>query len=143
MDIYTLIATISLLIQLTVLVLLVTSYMLKRREKFRLHGILMLSAVIVHAAMVFWLMIPSFNAIVVTAGLSSFSVTTAMFHAPFGIISLILGIWVVGSWRLRKSIAFCAPKKRIMLFTFITWIIAITLGVILYLSLYFPALISG
>jgi uncharacterized membrane protein YozB (DUF420 family) len=55
------------------------------------------------------------------------------FHAAAGTITAILGVWIVGGWRLRQSLKFCAPKKKFMRATFILWLITLSLGVILYL----------
>jgi uncharacterized membrane protein YozB (DUF420 family) len=142
MDIYLLIATVSLLVQVIVLVLLITGYVLKRKTKFRQHGLLMFSAVAFHAILVFAVMVPSFSVITFTpTGLSLMIILSVVIHAVFGITALALGIWIVASWRLRKSIQYCAPKKLFMRTTFIAWIIAITIGIILYFSLYMPLMI--
>ncbi len=143
MNIYLLFATLSFLIQVTVLVLLITSYMFKRKQKFRRHGILMLSAVILHASMILTIMVPSLSAITfTTTGLPMTTVLTAIVHATFGTTTLGLGVWIVGSWRLRTSLQFCSPKKKIMRATFILWVTAITIGIILYFALYMPIMTS-
>ena len=142
MDIYLLVATLSLLVQVIALVLLTAGYVLKRRTKFRQHGLLMFSAVVLHAILAFAVMVPSFTIIAFTqTNLSLLIVSTVMVHTAFGIISLVLGIWIVGSWRLRASLAYCAPKKSIMRITFILWVIAILIGIIMYFSLYMPLMI--
>ena len=139
MDIYLLFATLSFLIQVIVLVLLITSYMFKRKQKFRRHGILMLSAVVLHASMILTIMVPSFSVIAfTTTGLPMTTVLTAIVHATFGTTTLVLGVWIVGSWRLRASLQFCSPKKKFMRATFILWVTAITIGIILYFALYMP-----
>lgn len=143
MNIYLLFATLSLLIQVIVLVLLITSYTFKRKQKFRQHGILMLSAVVLHASMILTIMVPSFSVIAFTAtGLPITTVLTAIVHATFGTTPLVLGIWIVGSWRLRASLQFCSPKKKIMRATFILWLIAISIGIILYFTLYMPIMVQ-
>ena len=53
-------STISLVIQIVVLALLIGAYMLKRQNKFRQHGIIMLSAVVLHIISILAVMIPSF-----------------------------------------------------------------------------------
>jgi uncharacterized membrane protein YozB (DUF420 family) len=139
MDIYLLFATLSFLTQVIVLVLLITSYMFKRKQKFRRHGILMLTAVILHASMILTIMVPSFNVIAfTTTGFPMTTVLTAIVHATFGTTTLVLGVWIVGSWRLRTSLQFCSPKKKFMRATFILWVTAITIGIILYFALYMP-----
>lgn len=139
MDFYLLVATISLVIQLVVLVLLVTGHVLKRQKKFRQHGLLMLSAVVLHVIMILTVMLPAFSVIAFTpTSLSLMVVATAMVHGTLGIVTVLLGIWIVASWRLRTSLQYCAPKKIVMRTTFILWVITITIGIILYFSLYMP-----
>jgi uncharacterized membrane protein YozB (DUF420 family) len=139
MNIFLLFATLSLLIQVIVLILLITSYTFKRKQKFRHHGILMLSAVILHASMILTIMVPSFSVIAFTpTGPPIATVLTAIVHATFGTTTLVLGAWIVGSWRLRTSLQFCSPKKKFMRATFILWLTAISIGIILYFALYLP-----
>lgn len=136
MDFIFLLATTNLVIQFIVLALLIISYGLKRRGKFRQHGLTMLSAVILHTVMVLSIMIPSI--------ISIYSITTfpiavpaiAAVHGAIGAVTWILGLWIVVSWRLRKDLKFCLPKKRFMLATYVLWLVAIALGTLLYLSLY-------
>jgi hypothetical protein len=59
-NLFTLAATASLTIQIVVLFLLIYSYLLKRQLRFQQHGIAMLSAVVLHLAMVFVIMFPYF-----------------------------------------------------------------------------------
>jgi uncharacterized membrane protein YozB (DUF420 family) len=142
MDIYLLIATLSLVIQLVVLVLLITAYMFKRQKNYRQHGLLMFLAVILHAVIVFLIMVPSFNAIVFTeTGLSLIIIALSVIHGILGIVALALGIWIVAAWRLRTSLQHCAPKRKIMRVTIIAWLTAIALGIILYFSLYIPLIV--
>jgi len=76
MDYYQLIATTSLTIQLTVLALLIVGFTLQRQKKFRQHGLILFSAVVLHAILVFVIMIPSFGVIALTeTGLSSLTVS--------------------------------------------------------------------
>lgn len=134
MNFYLFIATISLVIQLAVLALLLIGYGFKRRLRYRIHGIFMLSAVILHLAAIFAIMVPSFIAITIEKP-STLITTFAPLHATAGIITAILGIWIVGGWRLRQSTKFCAPKKKFMLATLILWSATIAFGIIFYFIL--------
>jgi uncharacterized membrane protein YozB (DUF420 family) len=141
MDFTFLIVTLSLTIQLIVLALLVTAYWSQKTLKFRRHGITMLSAVTLHIIMIFGIMVPSFSVIAFTqTSISTLIVSLVMIHATFGAITALLGIYVVASWRLRTSLQYCQPKKKIMLTTFILWLISISLGIIIYVSLYLPSI---
>ncbi len=139
MDYTQLIATISLTIQLIVLGLLISGYTLKRMKKFRQHGITMLTAVVLHLIVIFWVMVPSFMKGIIpyiSGNGADIIVIIGLVHAALGIIAAVLGTWIVGSWRLRQTLQYCIPKKRIMLLTITLWIIAIALGILLYLRLY-------
>ncbi|MBE3116532.1 hypothetical protein IMZ68_04940 [Candidatus Bathyarchaeota archaeon] len=113
MDIYFLFATLSFLIQVIVLVLLITSYMFKRKQKFRRHGILMLSAVVLHASMILTIMVPSFSVIAfTTTGLPITTVLTAIVHATFGTTTLVLGVWIVGFMEIANISSVLFPEKE-------------------------------
>jgi hypothetical protein len=135
MDIYTLIATVSLVIQIAVLTLLFGSLGLKGRKKFRQHGITMLIAVVLHTISILAVMIPSFAAIG-SANLAATISTIASVHGITGIIAEVFGVWIVASWRLRASLQYCAPKKNLMRLTLILWLVALFLGILLYLHFY-------
>ena len=139
MDYVQLLATISLSIQLVVLGLLIGGYTPKRMKKFRQHGITMLTAVALHLIVIFLVMLPSFvSGIIPYASRNAVDpiLLIGIVHAVLGTTAAALGVWIVGSWRLRQSLQFCIPKKRIMLATLTPWVIAIILGILLYLRLY-------
>jgi uncharacterized membrane protein YozB (DUF420 family) len=136
MDYYQIAATISLILQIVTLFLLFAGVGLKVRKKFRQHGIIMLTAVVLHTIIVLAWMVPSFS--------SSFSgsinfadmiVVTILVHAFMGIAADLLGIWLVASWRLRVDMKTCFAKKSLMRFTMTLWLITLFLGVVLYLKI--------
>ena len=139
MDIYTLMATASLALQITVLFLLFGSVWLKTQKRFRQHGITMLIAVVIHTITISAIMIPVFALIVANSSPTAVS-TLASVHGVLGIAAEVLAVWIVVSWRLRTSIRYCAPKKKTMLLTLILWVAALVLGVLLYLYFYTPLL---
>jgi len=134
MNFYLFIATVSLAFQLGVLVLLLVGFGFKQRLRFRLHGIFMLTAVTLHLILIGSIMVPSFVAIYIEKA-PTLTILFAPFHAATGTATAILGIWIVGGWRLRPSTKFCAPKRKFMRATFILWIVTISLGVIFYFIL--------
>jgi uncharacterized membrane protein YozB (DUF420 family) len=144
-DIYTLVATSSLIIQIAVLTLLVRGYFLKRKLKFRQHGKTMAAAVFLHLAMIFGIMIPSFVVItteyIVPSPTVLISIATLV-HALAGSIAAALGVGLVTAWRFKKDFAGCFARKRFMVTTFIVWIAAITLGLMLYAVFYGSAWIN-
>ena len=139
MDLYTLIATVSLVLQIIILFLLFGGYGLKAKKKFRQHGIVMLVAVVLHTITILAVMFPSFRAIM-TGDVPILISTITSIHGVLGIVAEVLGIWIVASWRLRTSLQYCMPKKKWMLLTIISWLTAIILGVIIYLHFYTPYL---
>jgi uncharacterized membrane protein YozB (DUF420 family) len=126
-------------LQVVILVLLLSSYLLKRRRRFFLHGSLMLTAVVLNAVGLLLVMGPSLLSLSVDlfAGLSLVASVVVLIHAVLGSVVLILGIWIVGSWRLRSNVQPCVRKKHVMLVTMVLWITALLLGVYVYTLLYF------
>ena len=142
---FALIATTSLTIQIVVLFLLLYGYLLKRRLRFRQHGIAMFVAVVLHLAMVFAIMIPSFVLAIVpdfivpnVYGITSV-VTLVMVVA--GALAVSLGVWLVASWRF-QDLKGCFKKKRIMLTTMAMWLVSLSFGIALYTILYWAVLMS-
>ncbi len=144
-DPFALAATASLVIQIIVLVVLLYGYSLKRRNKFRQHGTTMLAAVVLHAISIFAVMVPSFFSGFSSPEAFDFTsilVITALIHVPLGIIAFVLGLWIVASWHLQTDLKPCFKKKLVMRSTIIIWIIALLLGVYLYL-LFYGAVLLG
>lgn len=139
LDYHLLLSTSSLVLQLVVLALLLVAVVLKTKKRFRPHGMLMATAVILHVISIVIVMGPSFGAIAFTVtGLSEMIVALSVVHGVLGLVALVLGIWLVAAWRFRQSIQYCAPKKRVMDVTFASWITALVLGIALYFILYLP-----
>jgi uncharacterized membrane protein YozB (DUF420 family) len=145
MDFYSLVATLSLIVQVIVIATVIVGYEFKRRLKYRLHGLFMASALIIHLVFIFAIMVPSFVlAIIPLIQMQPTSLMSIIspIHALLGAISVSAGLWIVLSWRFRKSLNFCLPRKRVMLPTLLTWLATLLLGVVLYFVLYW-ALIFG
>jgi uncharacterized membrane protein YozB (DUF420 family) len=134
MNFYLFIGTVTLAFQLVVLALLLVGFGFKRRLRFRLHGFFMLSAVGLHLITIGVIMVPSFVAIILEKPDISIGLF-APFHAALGTATAILGVWIVGGWRLRASTKFCAPKRKFMRATFILWLVTLSLGVLFYFVL--------
>jgi hypothetical protein len=138
--------TTSLVVQIIVLFLLVYGYWLKRKLKFRQHGITMAAALILHLTMVLYIMIPSFVLAVIPEyivpnPLSIVSVAGVL-HGIIGTIALSFGIWFVASWRFRKNLQGCFGKKKIMSKTLAVWVTSLAFGIILYAIFIGPLLTS-
>ena len=128
-------STISLSIQIVVLALLIGALFLKSKNKYRQHGIVMFSAVVLHIVSILAVMAPSFRAYV-GPGVINFSDIWAIVtfvHVSTGLIAVLVGIWLVGSWHLKTDIKQCFRKKRFMDATLILWLLSILLGIMLYM----------
>ncbi|MCW4031068.1 MAG: hypothetical protein NWE80_01750 [Candidatus Bathyarchaeota archaeon] len=137
MDFQTLVATISLFLQIAVLLMLFGSLVLKGKKKFRQHGIAVLFAVVLHTISILAVMISSFFALT----LADFPVpvlvsTIAYIHGITGIVAEVFGVWIIATWRLRTSLKYCASKKRWMRLTLVSWLIALFSGILIYLYFY-------
>jgi hypothetical protein len=68
-------------------------------------------------------------------GYNAFSFITVI-HAVLGGVTLILAIWLIASWHFQRFLRSCARRKKAMRLVFVMWIIALLLGILLYLYLY-------
>ena len=145
-DFYTIVATTSLILQITVLLILISGYFLKRKSKFKQHGIVMLSAVILHAITIFAVMIPSFAIALIPEYIiknpSDIVSILSILHGPLGLVAFLLGLWLVSTWRLRKDIRKCFARKNIMVATITIWITTLILGIMIFFYFYGPVLFS-
>jgi uncharacterized membrane protein YozB (DUF420 family) len=129
MDIVGLIAFLSLIVQIITLSIVISGYIMKRRLKFREHGTLMLVAVIMQFFSFLLIMGPAFF-IIIANGFAQRPIllsTVTLFHA---------GLGIAGSWHLQTSIIKCIQKRHIMRYLIVTWILALILGITLYMLTY-------
>ncbi|HSV50230.1 MAG TPA: hypothetical protein VLH35_07925 [Candidatus Acidoferrales bacterium] len=143
-DIYTLIGTASLIIQIVVLILLFLGYSYKRKLKFRQHGLAMATAVVLHLVTILAIMIPSFALAVlpqyiVPQPLMLVSLV-GLIHGITGIVAIVLGLYLVAAWGFRVDFTDCFRRKKIMPITLTVWLVALILGIILYAIFYGPLL---
>jgi len=134
-------ATISLAIQITVLALLTIAYALKNRKKFRQHGILMTTSVLLHIITILTVMVPSFTSYssgALGSGVISIDpdLIITLIHVTLGLIAVALGIWLTASWHLKTDLQRCFANKKLMKPTLIVWVIAILLGIYLYIRIW-------
>jgi uncharacterized membrane protein YozB (DUF420 family) len=130
------VSTLSLVVELVVLGLLIFGYNLKRKKKYRQHGITMTTALVLHLVTILswmvWSFIRYFSS--VPANFADLLILAALAHATLGIIAASLGVWLVASWHLQTDVQKCFPRKRIMLTTITLWSTAILLGIVLYIA---------
>jgi len=90
-----------------------------------------------HAILIFTWMIWSFRNFFGDPSSINFAdtvVIVVLVHAFAGIIAFVLGVWLVGSWHLKADLKTCFAKKNVMRVTLALWLIALVLGIILYLK---------
>lgn len=146
LDPYTLIGTASLIIQVIVFFLLIFGYQSKRKQKFQRHGIVMASALILHLLAILVIMIPSF----VLAVLPEFIIPdplmmislVGLIHGITGVLTAVLGIYLVAAWHFQIDISGCIKRKQIMRATITVWFITLVLGIVLYALFYGPLLMG-
>jgi uncharacterized membrane protein YozB (DUF420 family) len=59
-----------------------------------------------------------------------------LIHSSIGLSVVILGIWLLVSWRLRSSPAMCFRHRLRMRVTATLWLVALLMGFVLYYFLY-------
>jgi uncharacterized membrane protein YozB (DUF420 family) len=62
-------------------------------------------------------------------------VIVTLVHVSAGLLAALLGVWLVGSWHFQESLQTCFRKKRVMDVTLSLWLLAIALGLVLYLAI--------
>ncbi|MEM2107694.1 MAG: hypothetical protein QXL10_00205 [Candidatus Bathyarchaeia archaeon] len=136
MDYYQIIATVSLILQVAALCLIFAGLELKRRKMLRQHGLVMLAAVAMHTMLILAWMTPSFASLFTSStNFADAFVVAILVHAFSGVAADALGVWLVASWRLREDIQACFAKKGVMRITIALWLIALLLGMALYLKI--------
>lgn len=120
--------------QLAFLAVVFISLGLKKQKKFRVHGITMLAAVLLHLVSVVVVMVPSYaNLLPLLSEIDlSALIIVLLVHGVIGFITAALAVWIVASWRLRQSLKYCMPKKKAMRLTLILWVITVILAFLLY-----------
>ena len=133
-------------IQFLTLVVFLASLVLKWKKRYFIHGTLMLVAVISHLTSFMWSMSYVASKNTFTQVMSAFfanSLTLSIFaiHTLLGVLSGLLAIWILGSWRLRPT-HFCTKNRKKMRYTAILWILSYIMGVLLYTLLHTNLLVN-
>ena len=83
-------------------------------------------------------MIPSFSSLFspsTSISLADVLTVAIIVHAFTETAAAILGIWIVASWRLKTDMKSCFAKKSAMRVTITMWLIALAIGIILYVKI--------
>jgi uncharacterized membrane protein YozB (DUF420 family) len=128
---------INLAFQIIILAILITALALSQKHKNFLHGLTMLIAVMLNIASFLTVMLPSLFSMEIIRTQPSSAISLVTFtHAAVGVVTMVLGLWLVASWHLQSSIQSCATKKKVMRLTAVLWSITLILGILLYMWLY-------
>ena len=94
----------------------------------------MMIAVALHLIVILSWMIASFVSFFRAAPLNLGNAlqVSALVHVALGTVAVLMGIWLVGSWRLQADIQKCFARKWLMLATITVWSGAMFLGILLY-----------
>jgi uncharacterized membrane protein YozB (DUF420 family) len=143
---YLLFATLSLTLQAIVMLLLLYGYWLKRKAKFVQHAQVMTTALILHLALIFTIMLPALILalvpIFVIPHLFELTSLVTLAHASLGAVAVSLGLWLVLSWRRSGGLEGCFKRRKIMLVAISVWLAALFFGFALYTILYWAALMG-
>ena len=134
-----LITDVNLIMQIISFLLLLIGFVYKLKKKFKIHGFVMGTAILLHLIFFIIAMWPSFSLSFefFTTSTSLSGVQAMWLHAVPGLIVLVLGLFLVIAWLLRISnIAACFKRKRLMDITFALWVISIIFGIVSYLCFY-------
>ena len=133
------IVDLNILIQIISLIILMISIGFKFKKNFKIHGLLMGLAILLHLIFFFIVMLPSISTgfEFFTTSISLLGVQSMWVHAIPGAIAIILGLYIVITWISKiQNISNCFKKKRLMDITFIVWLISIVFGIITYMDFY-------
>jgi len=134
------VAALDLILQVSILSLLIISMAFERKKKMRLHGNLMVAALVLNLVSFAIIMGPAWDSIEGTKGSMD---TVALGHAATGGLAFLLSIFLAGSWFLSSMVLKnstpklmrCYGQKWPMWITLILWVTSLVLGIILFVML--------
>jgi uncharacterized membrane protein YozB (DUF420 family) len=134
---YLTLAETSLIIQSVIFVLFLVSMAFRMKGKYLVHVVTLLVAVISMLSFFAWWIYeiaPSFDSYLPTVLSPPLHLVNWLAHEFLGISTLVLGVWTVSFWRL-GSTQFEVKSKRIWRLTWIFWILAYVVGLLLFVVL--------
>ena len=129
---------VNITIQVTILLLIAVSLILKKKRNYTLHGNIMLLAVIMNAVALLAHMGPS---IIWLPEEPLFVIVLGVIHLIIGTTTEVLGFWITIPWAFGDSeTKSCAKKRKHMRKTMILWLVAFGIGMVFYVfhTLYGP-----
>ena len=134
---YLTLAETSLIIQSVILVLFLVSMAFRMKGKYLVHVVTLLVAVISMLSFFAWWIYeiaPSFDSYLPTVLSPPLHLVNWLAHEFLGISTLVLGVLTVSFWRL-GSTQFEIKSKRIWRLTWIFWVLAYVVGLLLFVVL--------
>ena len=127
---------VNVVFQIAITIILLASISLKLERKYVLHGMTMLIAMVLNVLSFLLVMLPSLLGLVIirTQPLHVVSIA-ALIHACVGAVSIVLGLWIIVLWHLQSSTKNCVKRKKMMRLTLILWLLALAVGIVLYMFL--------
>jgi cadmium resistance protein CadD (predicted permease) len=117
-------------VQLSILVLLFLSLIIKKKRKYVWHGNIMLLAVIMNALLLLAHMGPSLRYV---PDEPLFVTVLGIIHAIIGTAAEALGLWITVPWAFGNAeTKSCATKWKYMRKTMILWVVALGIGLVFY-----------
>ena len=128
------IPTISLILQLFVLAMLIFGYLLFRAHNLKGHGFVLSTATIVHIVAILLRMIPAISSDPQFISITLDPLSLIHWgHIALGLIAPTLGTYISLRWIIHGTNPHNCVGKWIMRITFITWIISLLFGIVMFL----------
>jgi uncharacterized membrane protein YozB (DUF420 family) len=127
-------STPNLVIQAIITAALTLGIFYVKRRKIAPHGYLTLAAVVLNALSVIIVMLPSAVRIVSGASMNAFTMVVIA-HSILGAVAIVVGVYLVAVWRLRKPGESCFKLRNYMRPLAMVWIISAALGAYVYYML--------
>jgi uncharacterized membrane protein YozB (DUF420 family) len=126
----------NLLVQLIITGVLLAAIMYAKKREFKLHGLIIATAVALNTLSILLVMVPSVIRIFSGASLNNFTLTVGA-HVFLGTVAQLAGIYIVWSWRLREPGGTCFRLVGRMKSLSGLWTLMVVLGVLIYYMLNF------
>jgi uncharacterized membrane protein YozB (DUF420 family) len=127
-------STPNLIIQAIITAALTLGIFYVKRRKIVPHGYVTLAAVVLNALSVIIVMLPSALRIVSGASMNAFTMVVIA-HSILGAAAIIVGLYLIVVWRLRKPGESCFKLRNYMRPLAIVWILSVALGAYVYYML--------
>ena len=131
-------ADLNLIAQIVIIALLTLSWRYASKKKLKTHGKLMITTVVINAAMIALVMAPSLflGLGAITSNPLNPGSLLSVVHVAVGTIAWLGGVYLTWSWKLNDSTAECFKRRKLMKPIIGLWLVAAVLGVVFYVYYY-------